>query len=77
VELHYEPFWEGIGRVVGSDAGECSGHFRSERGGGRCVGRKRAAAVGRLHPEEEESGAGPCSSERRGVVGWVGREAEA
>jgi hypothetical protein len=46
-------------------------------GGGRCVGCKRAAAVGRLHPEEEESRAGPCSSERRGGVGWVGREAEA
>jgi hypothetical protein len=38
VELHYELFCEGIGRVVGSDEPHHSSHFRSAR-----VGSQRGA----------------------------------
>jgi hypothetical protein len=51
--------------------------LEAEGAAASAVRRKQAAALGLLRPEEEESRVGPCGSERRGGVGWAGREAEA
>jgi hypothetical protein len=73
VELYYEPFREGIDRVVGSDEGECTGHFRSERGWqmARCGASRRRRSVGFIL-RKKKAGWGPCGSERRGRLGWPG-----
>jgi hypothetical protein len=76
VELHYEPFWEGIGRGWEVMRGECSGRFRSGRGRQpvRCgTSRRRCSISFILRKKKAERG--PCGSERRGRVGWADREA--
>jgi hypothetical protein len=78
VELHYELFWEGIGRGWEVMRGECSGRFRSgrERQPVRCgTSRRRCSISFILRKKKAERG--PCGSERRGRVGWADREAEA
>jgi hypothetical protein len=78
VELHYEPFREGIGRGWEVMRGECSGHFRSGRGRRpvRCGTSRRRRSISFIL-RKKKAGRGPCGSERRGGAGWAGREAEA
>jgi hypothetical protein len=78
VELHYEPFREGIRRWWELMRGECSGHFGSVRGWRPlgCGARERRRSVGFIL-RKKQAGRGPCGSERRGGAGWAGQEAEA
>jgi hypothetical protein len=57
---------------------ECSGLFGSGRGWwlARCGASRQWCSV-RFILRKKKAGRGPCGSERRGAVGWAGREAEA